>query len=127
MAIVLLKRWEIVRSGVHLMEVDLLRWGQRAVPALPSQPHHIPVTRADEQPAGHVWSFGWGAPIPAAPLPLADPGEHVPLPLQAALATIYRARGFRTRLDYRADPEPPLTAEQRSSIHALLVSQGLRS
>jgi hypothetical protein len=122
----LLKRREIVRSGVHLMEVDLLRWGQRVVASLPPQPYHILVTRADEQPEGRVWSFGWDASIPAAPLPLAAPGEHVPLPLQAALATIYRARGFRTRLDYRADPEPPFTADQRSSVHALLANQGLR-
>lgn len=55
----LLKRRELLLSGVHLVEVDLLRWGKRVINDLPDQPYHILVTRADERPQGRVWSFGF--------------------------------------------------------------------
>ena len=57
----LLKRRELCSMGVHMVEVDLLRWGQRVVSTLPEQPYHILVSRADEQPLSRVWSFGLAA------------------------------------------------------------------
>ena len=35
------KRQEFLNSGIHLVEVDLLRWGDRVVDKLPDQPYHI--------------------------------------------------------------------------------------
>jgi len=64
--------------------------------------------------------------VPETPLPLIDADEHVPLPLHAAYAAIYRARRFRVRLDYHADPEPPLTIEQRSTVQRLLRDAAIR-
>jgi hypothetical protein len=111
----LLKRRELLNSGVHLVEIDLLRWGQRVTPALPDQPYHILVSRAGES-RNQVWSFGLAEPIPTVPVPLIAPDEYVPLPLQEAYTTIYAARGFRQRLDYQVDPEGPLTEAQRIYI-----------
>jgi hypothetical protein len=109
------------------MEIDLLRWGQRTTATLPARPCHILVSRADQQPETWVWSFAIDSPIPDAPLPLIDPAEQVPLPLQAAFTTIYEARRFRSRLDYSVDPAPPLNQDQRQYIDALLKQSGLRS
>ncbi|MCE7981503.1 MAG: DUF4058 family protein [Caldilinea sp. CFX5] len=106
----LTKRRDLLNSGTHLVEIDLLRWGQRVINQLPAQPYHILVTRADEQPEGRVWSFGLNDVIPTTPLPLIEVDEYVPLPLQSAYTTIYHARNFRHRLDYSIDPEPPLTS-----------------
>ena len=119
----LLKRRELLNGGVHLVEVDLIRWGQRVITTLPDQPYHILVSRADEQLRSQVWSFGLGDPIPTAPVPLIAPDEHVPLPLQAAYTTIYAARGVRRRLDYRSDPEGPLTEAQRAYIRGQLTKE----
>lgn len=120
------KRRDLLNSGVHLVEIDLLRWGQRVVEQLPDQPYHILITRADEQPQGRVWSFGLAEAIPTTPLPLLDQDEHVPLPLHAAYQTIYQARNFRSRLDYMVDPEPPLSPEQRKFIAEQLMATHLR-
>ncbi len=120
------KRRDLLNSGIHLIEIDLLRWGQRVVAQLPEQPYHILITRADEQPQGRVWSFGLGDAIPTTPLPLLEQNEYVPLPLQAAYSTIYQARNFRSRLDYTVDPEPPLTAQQRTLIQEQLTVAQLR-
>jgi hypothetical protein len=122
----LLKRRETLASGVHLVEIDLLRWGQRVVTTLPDQPYHILVSRADEQLQSRIWSFGLADPIPDTPLPLIAPGEYVPLPLQAAYQLIYQARRFRSRLDYQLDPSPPLTETQQTYIQRRLVEAGLR-
>lgn len=91
----LTKRRDLLMSGIHLVEIDLLRWGERVVDGLPNHPYHVPVTRADEQPRGSVWSFGLLDPIPTIPLPLLNIDEYVPLPLQSAYTTIYQARNFR--------------------------------
>ena len=122
----LAKRRDLLKSGVHLVELDLLRWGQRIINHLPSQPYHIMTTRADEQPEGRVWSFGLSDVIPTTPLPLIEVDEYVPLPLQVAHTTIYQARNFRHRLDYSRDPEPPLTSAQRTFIHQHLVEAQMR-
>jgi len=122
----LTKRRDLLRSGIHLVEIDLLRWGQQVIDTLPNQPYHILVTRADEQPQGRVWSFGLSEPIPTTPLPLIEIDEYVPLPLQSAYTTIYQARNFRHRLDYSIDPEPPLTPAQRTLIQHRLVEVQLR-
>ncbi len=122
----LLKRQALLRSGTHLVEVDLLRWGQRVLSGLPAQPYHILVSRADDRPHTRVWSFGLDEPIPATPLPLIALDEYVPIPLQKAVQAIYRARRFRARLDYTQDPEGPLTEAQRDYIHAQLKAEGLR-
>ena len=122
----LFKRRELLSSGVHLVEVDLLRWGRRVVSTLPNQPYHILVSRADEQPHSKVWSFGLADAIPDTPLPLTAPDEHVPLLLQAAYTTIYQARGFRYRLDYQREPEPPLTESQRAYMKTQLTAAGIR-
>lgn len=116
------KRRDVLNGGVHLVEIDLLRWGQRVAEPLPNSPYHILVTRADEQPQGRVWSFDMADLIPTTPLPLLAHDEYVPLPLQTAYSTIYQARNFRNRLDYKIDPEPPLTAEQKQFIHTLLFA-----
>lgn len=122
----LLKRRELLQNGIHLVEIDLLRWGQRVVPTLPDQPYHILVSRADEQPDSRVWSFGLNDLIPTTPVPLIKRDEHVPLPLQVAYTTIYQARGFRRRLDYDTDPEGPLTETERAYIRQQLMAEGIR-
>jgi hypothetical protein len=123
----LLKRRELLASGVHLVEVDLLRWGKRIVSTLSGQSYHILISRADEQPHSKVWSFGLADVIPNTPLPLIAPDEQVPLPLQAAYTTIYQARGFRFRLNYQLAPEPPLVEAQRTFIQTQLVTAGIRT
>lgn len=123
----LMKRHELLTSGVHLVEVDLLRWGRRVVDTLPDQPYHLLVSRADEYPRSRVWSFGLTDPILAIPVPLIALGEHVPLPLHEAYAMVYAARGFRRRLDYRVDPGGPLSDVQRAVIQERLIEAGLRA
>lgn len=116
----LAKRRELIASGVHLVEVDLLRWGRRAVLDLPEQPYHILVTRAEEHSKTRIWSFGFDTAIPTVPLPLIDADEYVPLPLQEAFQVIYQARIFRERIDYGVDPEGPLTNHWRAAIREWL-------
>jgi hypothetical protein len=122
----LLKRRALLRSGIHLVEIDLLRWGQRVVPGLPNKAYHILVSRADDRPHTLVWSFGLDEPIPAAPLPLIASNEQVPIPLQEAFTIIYQARNFRHRLDYDRTPDGPLRPVERAYIQSRLLEVGLR-
>lgn len=117
----LMKRDELLAGGAHLVEIDLLRWGQRVINHLPNQPYHILVTRGDDATHSRVWSFGFDSPIPTAPLPLIGADEYVPIPLHEAYAAVYDARAFRRRLDYTVAPPPPaLTSAQSDLLRSIL-------
>lgn len=121
----LAKRREMIANGVNLVEIDLLRWGHRVVAEPLSEPYHIFVTRAEEHPKTHIWSFGFDAPIPTVPLPLIDRDEYVPLPLQEAIQVIYQARDFRERIAYNRDPEGPLTSWWRAALDEWRKKSGM--
>lgn len=123
-ALYLAKRQELIASGVHLVEIDLLRWGKRVVIDLPEQPYHVLVTRAEQDAKTRIYSFGFDQPIPTVPLPLIEPDEYVPLPLQQAFQVIYQARLFRERINYSKEPEGPLTNRERAALDQWLKRSG---
>ena len=94
-------------------------------PYTENQPYHILVSRADERPRTRVWSFGIDSQIPDAPLPVREPDEQVPIPLQSAFATVYQSRRFRQRLNYQVNPLPPLAERPLAYIRACLADEGI--
>lgn len=70
----LAKRQRVLLSSAHLIEIDLLRTGQR-VPmerALPPDPYFIFLSRAQRRPLTEVWPTTFKRPLPIIPVPLLD-------------------------------------------------------
>ena len=108
------KRRELLRSGAHLMEIDLLRDGQR--PPLdrpvPSAPYYVTLSRVERRPRVEVWPIQLRDNLPTVPVPLLEPDPDVPLDLGAVVSRVYERGGYATLIDYsQPPPRPPLPDE----------------
>ena len=107
------KRRELLRSAAHLLEIDLLRGGQRPplAQSVPPAPYYVVLSRAEQRPVVEVWPIGLQQTLPLIPVPLQDPDPDAPLDLSAAVAAIYERAGYATLIDYHRPPPPPKLAE----------------
>jgi hypothetical protein len=124
----LAKRRRILLSTAHLLEIDLLRAGQR-VPMrerIPEAHYFVFLSRADDRPATACWPISLREPLPTVPVPLLDEDPDVALDLQAALTNVYDLLGYDLAVDYGQDPEVPLTREETSWADSLLRAARLR-
>jgi hypothetical protein len=123
------KRREILRSDVHLLEIDLLRAGQRPAmeTALPSAPYFVFLSRAERRPHVEIWPLSLEEPIPLLPVPLRSPDPDVPIDLGRALHDAYREARYDLRIDYTQPPPPPALDEATAGwLAARLRECGLR-
>jgi hypothetical protein len=100
-------RQRILASTAHLLEIDLLRSGQR-VPMeqpLPPGPYFVFLSRAADRPWSEVWPIALPDPLPTVPVPLLGNDAEAPLDLQKAFATVYDAVGYDLAIDYASPPE----------------------
>ena len=123
------KRRDLLRSAVHLMEIDLLRGGERPPleDPVPPAPYYVTLSRAERRPTVEVWPIRLMDPLPVLPVPLLEPDPDVPLDLGATVATVYERGAYGVQIDYRQPPPPPPLLEGgRAWLDARLWEQGYR-
>lgn len=123
------KRRDLLRSAAHLLEIDLLRDGER--PPLerpvPVAPYYVMLSRADHRPNVDVWPIQLTDRLPVLPVPLLEPDPDVPLDLGATVAAVYERGAYARQLDYRQPPPPPpLSDEAMAWLDKLLREKGYR-
>jgi hypothetical protein len=120
----LAKRRLVLGSRAHLVELDLLRGGERlpTLRPLPPGDYHALVSRAQRRPNAEVWSVSLREPLPVIPIPLAGKDPDVVLDLQAVFNTVYERAGYDYSLDYRQPPEPPLNEADATWAADLLAA-----
>jgi hypothetical protein len=108
----LVKRSNIFYTLAHLVELDLLRGGQRLPTREPLSPgdFYAFVCRTERLPQVEVYAWTLRDRLPPVPVPLAGDDPDVLLDLQAAFTTTYDRAGYDYALDYRRAVEPPLEA-----------------
>lgn len=122
------KRQDVLNSPSHLVEIDLLRDGE-ALPArevLPSHHYIVHVSSASQRPRGTVWPILLQQRLPTIAIPLRDGDPDSPLDLRQVLDTVYERAAYDLQIDYRNDPNPPLTGDDAAWADALLLEKGLR-
>lgn len=111
------KRNRLLRSPVHMLELDLLRGGRRPGPEVRQPPldtdYVVLVNRAKVgDRISEIWPVALNEPLPFLPVPLLPPDPDVVLDLSAIVATVYAKGVYDRRIDYtRPAPPPPLRAE----------------
>ncbi len=102
------KRQDLHRSGVHLLEIDLLRRGTRPFehPMMPKAHYIVTLLRAGGRRT-EVWAMNVQDRLPVLPIPLLAPDPDVPLDLRAALDLIYERSLYELSIDYGKEPPPP--------------------
>jgi hypothetical protein len=106
------KRSELHHAGVHLLEIDLLRRGERPFEhlLLPVSDYLVTLTRGDSSKT-ELWVFGLKDELPIVPVPLKSPDADVPLDLRHAFDIVYERSMYELSIDYTEDPPPPLSEE----------------
>ena len=106
----LVKRANVLRTPAHLVELDLLRGGQRLPTREPLKPadYYAFVCRKERLPQVDVYAWTLQQPLPPIPIPLAGSDPDVILDLQAAFTTTYDRAGYDYSLNYSRAVEPPL-------------------
>jgi hypothetical protein len=122
------KRRRILLSTAHLLEIDLLRQGQR-VPMqqpLPAAPYFIFLSRAEKRPLTEIWPISLREPLPVVPIPLLPDDQDVAIDVQQVFTTTYDLLGYDLALDYTQTPEIPLPQADSVWAETLLRMAGLR-
>src|SRR6266545_4130168 len=113
------KQWELCRAGVSLVEIDLLRQGQRVlglpalrIPRRVRTTYQVCVRRGSEAQRFEVYPVPLEAPLPAFRVPLRKKDADIRLDLQALLEQVYRKGRYHLTINYHEPPDPPLTREE---------------
>ena len=123
------KRTEIMISGMHWVEIDLLRAGQRFVSEdiLGDADYYAHVSHVDERPQGYVWPIRLTEKLPVINIPLRGSDPSFKLDLQLVLSAAYEASAFDETIDYSQPPIPPLSPKFEAWANELLRMNGLRT
>ncbi len=103
------RRLEILNTRTHLLEIDLLRRGQRIelFDEPPPAAFYVYLGRVQRRPRIQVWPIPLFIPLPAVPVPLLPPDPDISLDLQAAVDACFELVG---RLRTLAGLQRPTTA-----------------
>jgi hypothetical protein len=128
------KQKECKKSGVNLVEIDLLRDGpwvltvpEDMVPESHQTTYHVCVVRAKDNWVGEVYAVPLRERLPTIGIPLRPTDGDVPLDLQAVMEKCYRFGGYDEDFDYNVEPVPPLAPADAVWADALLRKKRRRT
>lgn len=103
------KRRQLLHQKIHLVELDLIRTGQRFTLNRPLPPgdYYAYVSRADRRPACDVYSWTVRVPLPVLPIPLLAPDPDIEVDLQSAFNVAYQRGRYDRLVRYNAPPPSP--------------------
>jgi hypothetical protein len=118
----LAKRRETLTKAVHLVEIDMLRFGRhlvkvplRLLRARAQKYHYMAcVTRWPHRRKYEVYPWQLRDRLPRLAIPLTVPDPDVPLDLRPALERVYQDGSYLLRVKYDAPCDPPLSAEDQA-------------
>ena len=119
------KRQSVLLGDTNLVEIDLLRGGQR-MPMLdpwPESPYTILVARAKKYDLCQVWPVYFQIPSPSVPIPLAKPDPDILLDLQPMIDAIYQRSRYERSIDYSKPLNPPLDAAETAWLEKQLQAK----
>jgi hypothetical protein len=103
------KRQHYLKSGVGLVEIDLLRGGRRLpLENPPACDYCVMIVRPGDSPRIGVWPMKLRDALPEIPVPLRPADPDAKLAIQDLLHALYDSGGYEDYI-YDGEPEPPLT------------------
>jgi hypothetical protein len=125
------KQQEILQSPIHLIEIDLLRYGEHTV-AAPRESllargvwdYLVCLHRGGQRARYEVWATTLRQRLPRIRVPLAHGEPDIVLDVQAVFDRCYDEGAYARRLDYRREPLLPLSETDRTWAATLLHERG---
>jgi hypothetical protein len=123
------KRAELLTCQCNLVELDLLRGGQRLPMSgpLPPADYYALIGRVGKKPRCHVVGWSLRAPLPIIDIPLLAPDPDIQLDLQSVFRAAYESAFYDRRLRYNQPLEPPVRPEDEAWLHDVISSVSRRS
>jgi hypothetical protein len=113
------KRKALLAHHPHLVEIDLLRGGERMpVEGMPACDYVVMVSRSYERPRVDLWPVALRDPLPTIPIPLRRDDRDATLDLQRLLHEQFDAAGYEDYI-YRTSPQPPLSKSDAAWAESL--------
>lgn len=121
------KRALVLSTRTSLVEIDLLRAGERmpAAGRFVSSDYCILVSRGWRRPKAELVAFGVRDPIPPFSMPLRREEQEPAVDLGKVLGGVYDRASYDLRMDYRREPVPPLLGGNAAWAARLLAARGL--
>ena len=119
-----MKREEYLANDISLVEIDLLRSGQRPPlgdPAPPISDYYLLVHRGWERSRLGIWPLSVRDALPPIPIPLDADVPDAVLDLRACVDYVYAVGRFAEQLDYSKSPKPPLREPDATWARELLA------
>ena len=119
----LVKRSEYLGSRINLVEIDLLRSGERMPwgdPSPPAANYYVLISRVEEFPTAGVWPISIRESLPEIPIPLNPPDAEAQLFLQKCFNRAYDEGRYHLEIDYSQPPSPPLAEPDAAWARDLL-------
>ncbi len=118
------KRKRLQEAGVHLLEIDLLRRGQRIIRhnRLPHSHYLISLWRA-RSPGTEIWAINIKDPLPIVPIPLTSEDQDVVLDLGKVFKETYQTSRYEASIDYMERPPPPAFSKEEKQWMAALFKK----
>src|SRR5262249_45382619 len=112
------KRNALLLGSANLVEIDLLRGGQRLpmVEPWPISAYYLLVGRQSRVPYCRGGPVHRHLALPEIPVPLASPDRDVPLALGPLIEAVYERSRYARRIDYAKPLHMPLTPEQAACL-----------
>jgi hypothetical protein len=120
------KRNEYLANGLNLVEIDLLRSGQRSPLGNPPPPiadFCVMVCRSWEFPRAGFWTFTIRDPLPEIPIPLTQELPEPTLPLRSCVDRAYDEGRYADSLSYAEPLRPRLGKEDAAWVRKLLAER----
>jgi len=118
------KRHELLHSNAHLLEIDLLRAGERPpleIP-IPNAPYYIMLSRLEQRPNVQVWPIQLASKLPQLPIPLNRPDPDAILDMNHVMANVYERGAYDIQVDYSEPvPLPKLSDDEQKWIDARIA------
>ncbi len=108
------KRQGLLLGEANLVEIDLLRGGDR-LPMLdpwPASPYTLLVSRQSQPSRCRVWPAFVLRRLPTLPVPLLKPDPDLPLGLQPMIDSIYERSRYCRSIDYSKPLNPRLAPDE---------------
>jgi Protein of unknown function (DUF4058) len=119
------KRQSLMLGDVNLIEIDLLRAGER-MPMLdkwPPCPYTLHVARAGDEGNCQVWPAHSLKRLPVFPVPLLKPDADLEIDLGPMIEAIYKRSRYVQSIEYRKVIDPPLNREETAWLRKHLRSR----
>ncbi len=111
----------LLKTKAHLVELDLLRNGERTlVSEPPAGDYFAMISRAERRPFVEVYGWRLLSRLPVIPIPLAGNDPDVMLDLQQAFTLVYDRAGYDYALDYKQPVTPALTEAEAAKLKPIL-------